>query len=270
MAYAKEHSALIRSPVGYASFTRADNAFGKGIDAVYGVLGTRRDLQSIRFRESAGWTYETAEDWLAQEGIKYKRLERALRMRTRNPTNPHARYVQSHWGVGPDTEYRINDACYPRQMVEMGKLRELHVRTNAGEHVLEMPARDDVILAFTSDAAQRLYPVIPLDLRGETRALIDDEGEWYDLQEVADAVGGRQARYKLPKMDVQALGMLTNVVYLTEKGRYPGSSAPDDWSEYKHRMGEHGGVEPALCVDSDGRLWIAGGSYTVPNAGITR
>ena len=34
-------------------------------------------------------------------------------------------------------------------------------------------------------------------------------------------------------------------------------------------MGEEGGVPPILCVSSDGRFWLAGGSYTCPSPGIT-
>ena len=41
-------------------------------------------------------------------------------------------------------------------------------------------------------------------------------------------------------------------------------------SEYIHEMGEEGGIPPKLCVDSTGRLWFAGGSYTAPSPGLTQ
>jgi hypothetical protein len=35
-------------------------------------------------------------------------------------------------------------------------------------------------------------------------------------------------------------------------------------------MGEHGGIEPYLCVGAGGRLYVAGGTYNVEPRGIVR
>ena len=57
-----------------------------------------------------------------------------------------------------------------------------------------------------------------------------------------------------------------------EVGYHTHKKGDDDGigSAYIHKMGEEkNGVEPILALSSDGHLWLAGGSYTCPYAGIT-
>ena len=82
------------------------------------------------------------------------------------------------------------------------------------------------------------------------------------LAQAAQIVGGRHGGSDYPKIEVTPLGILTHVVYATEK-------TGDGYSFYIHKMGEESGVKPALAIDDRGRLWLAGGNYTSPNPGIT-
>ena len=76
-------------------------------------------------------------------------------------------------------------------------------------------------------------------------------------------VGGRHAKKDdYPNVKVRPIGILTNVVYGTEK-------QGDGYSFYIHHMGEESGIQPALGVDRRGRLWVLGGNYTSPTPGIT-
>lgn len=178
-------------------------------------------------------------------------------------------YTQAHWGVAPDVMYEVTGHAHiPRNepLIEMGKLRELWVTPAQGKpYILEF---DDVhtMLCFTRDKAQRLYIILSDSDRQEMLGIIaedyeDTSDEFTPILDIAVDVGGRQAKFPYPDIDVISLGVLTHVVYLTEK-------RGDDVSEYKHQMGEHGGISPELCVDADGYLHIVGGSYSVPNRGI--
>ncbi len=82
------------------------------------------------------------------------------------------------------------------------------------------------------------------------------------LKKAAKIVGGRHATSDYPKVDVVPIGILTHVVYATEK-------KGDGFSFYIHKMGEETGIKPALTIDQRGRMWIAGGNYTSPTPGIT-
>jgi len=193
----------------------------------------------------------------------------------RTATNPHERYRQAHWGVAPDREYEVHDLDLPAHLVEMGKLRGVEVRVGASQRSsafsIDFQQADgdhDPILAFSPKVDQKLYIVMQHDrdmLDWSRTHLWQRDGAvpTYDLNEIQDMIGGRQKRYPLPRLRVQAIGRLAAVIYATEK-------RGDGPSKYRHKMGEDGGIEPMLCVSEDGRLWIAGGTYTVPNPGITR
>ncbi len=86
----------------------------------------------------------------------------------------------------------------------------------------------------------------------------------YPLQDVAKAAGGRQAAFRQhhPNVPVIILGLCTHVVYETDKKE-------DGLSQYIHEFGEESGIRPILTCDKQGRVWLAGGNYTVPPEGIT-
>ena len=83
------------------------------------------------------------------------------------------------------------------------------------------------------------------------------------LGELAAQVGGSHGNADdYPDVQVKPLGYIFYLSYYTHK------EGDDPASIYIHRMGEEKGIEPILAVSEDGRLWIAGGSYKCPNAGI--
>ena len=113
---------------------------------------------------------------------------------------------------------------------------------------------------------ERLYPVVTPVTQGKLKArYLAPSGPWYSLAQVARHVGGRhQGGY--PRVQVQALGPVAEVVYYTAKN---GDREEQQGLEYLHNQGEEGGEQPWLCIDEQGRPWLAGGSYTVPDEGIT-
>ena len=186
-------------------------------------------------------------------------------------TRPAARYRSAHWGIEATQVFEVDDPkIADAPLVEMGKLRGLRIKPQgARSFELAFPRTRQHILAFSPRKDQRLYLIYPTSTakRLAKRLLVDGADE-YELRDVARAAGGRQARYRFRRstLPVQVLGALTHVIYYTPKG---GDEEERRGVEYIHRMGEEGGVEPYLAIDEDGQLWIAGGSYTVPDPGIT-
>ena len=116
---------------------------------------------------------------------------------------------------------------------------------------------------------QRLYLHLSPGSRKDVRKLWRPGAPTFTLHELAKAAGGRHAKTDdYPRgVKVQPLGLLYFTSYFTLKEDDEGNPSP---SIYIHRMGEEGGIEPVLAVSSDGNLWICGGSYTVPEGGITQ
>ena len=96
----------------------------------------------------------------------------------------------------------------------------------------------------------------------KTKLYKKNPSQRYALNEIAKNVGGRHAMDDYPDIQVTPVGIMTHVVYATDK-------KGDGMSFYIHHMGEESGIQPALTVDSRGRLWLAGGNYTSPTPGIT-
>ena len=185
------------------------------------------------------------------------------------PTSPEKRYESSHWGKKASRKFFAHVPGVPRNtsLVEMGKLLEFHVDPGKGgkAFIIEYDENRDCTLAFSTDESERLYATLPPDYMAWNRKhLLAGDGQWYWLTDVADAAGGRQAEFVSPRRKVQVLGRMTNVVYRTEK-------VGDGLSDYIHAMAEESGDEfqPFLCVDREGYLHVAGGSYHVPDEGIT-
>lgn len=180
--------------------------------------------------------------------------------------DPVQRYTDAHWGYGPDRVYRVDDTDMPEELVMMGDLHAVQVENDKEHYEWKVPKRktpDAVpsILGFTADNMERLYCVCNDEACAKNRHLLDADGTWYNLDEVARAAGGRQTRWAMPRVPVQVLGHCVAVVYYTNKKN-------DGWSEYIHKLGEETEIVPYAAVDEKGRLWLAGGDYTVPNEGI--
>ena len=181
--------------------------------------------------------------------------------------DPHERYKRWHWGIEAEATKRLDGEPLPSdlKLIGIGNLRELHIEPLDGGDQLRLGFDDENSwAAFDMDhPIERIYLVIPERVRTDIRAkIIDPKGEWWDLDQLAQAVGGKQAEYEHPNVEVQPIGELTHIVYLTEK-------KGDGRSEYIHEFGEVSGKRPVLAASKDGRLWIAAGDYTAPYAGIT-
>jgi len=185
--------------------------------------------------------------------------------------DPKKRYESYHWGFKPTRTVRINDAILPAQLVEMGVLRGLYV-TLPDDNQIELGFPEGGWVSIdVSHPVDRLYlPVPNPTMRALKRRYWDRRTEEWNLGDLSEAVGGRQAAYEFPEVTVAPVGVVTDIIYLTPKRGDGSPEDPNDGvpSEYIHAFGEEGGEQPFLGVDEKGRLWLAGGDYSVPKAGI--
>lgn len=76
--YPNEHAARITDPSQYDRFTRRNDAFGDGIDAIFGVKGNESaELQSIRF-DAARFSAAEAKAWLDEHEYSPIKFEEAI------------------------------------------------------------------------------------------------------------------------------------------------------------------------------------------------
>jgi len=207
-------------------------------------------------------------------------------------------YRTHHWGYAATHQKPVDLPGLPEDypLTEMGLLTHLHVdpvpgvrlpqiRTNTMDDAAAMmgyePDRLGVIEVDQADLnnnhvswdpahpAQRLYLHLSPSSQCDARKLWRKGDPTFTLHEAAKLAGGIHAkRDDYPKgVRVQPLGILYFTSYYTLKEDDNNEPSP---SVYIHRMGEEGGIEPVLAVSSDGNLWICGGSYTVPEGGITQ
>lgn len=172
------------------------------------------------------------------------------------------KYREVHWGIEGSKVWEVDDPRLPDELCEMGKLKGFVVIDDDGEMEIEFKGKS-CSLTFTLEASERVYPLLDARTRREMKALYDEtDSPLYQLSQVADHAGGRQAGYAYPNVRVKVLGELHQVYYHTNK-------KGDGPSLYVHEFGEDSGIKPYLCVSSDGWLWVAGGNFTVPEGGIT-
>ena len=186
-------------------------------------------------------------------------------------------YSDWHWGIPPEKVVEWDDPDLPKnEVIECGRLVELHFR--------EPGMRKDTVVKLTRKEANGSHLVYdPAHPYGRLYLLLHPEfanrmlkkyrnnpnyegGTKYReamLADFARAVGGRHATPDYPDVEAAPIGILTHVVYATEK-------KGDGYSFYIHKMGEESGVRPCLCIDDQGRMWLAGGAYRGnPTPGIT-
>ena len=192
-----------------------------------------------------------------------------------------ALYEDWHWGIPHQGVKEWNDPDVDGMLggeghvIETGRMVELHfrephrrkdtvVRLNRneanGSHLVFDPDHANHRLYIFSHPkfAERMHK----KYRQEAGYRKNSRYTEMPLVEAAKIVGGKHATSDYPKVDVVPIGILTHVVYATEK-------KGDGYSFYIHKMGEESGIKPALTIDDRGRLWIAGGNYTSPTPGIT-
>jgi hypothetical protein len=197
----------------------------------------------------------------------------------RAPSSAHGekKYSDWHWGIAPKSVIDWEDPDLPEgEVIECGRLVELHYR--------EPGMRKDTVMKLTRKEANgshlvfdpehpygRLYILSHTDFSDRMKKKYRqnpnyESGTKYreaSLTDLARAVGGRHAVDDYPDVEAAPVGILTHVVYATEK-------KGDGYSFYIHKLGEESGVRPCLCIDKKGRLWIVGGNYRGnPTPGIT-
>ena len=163
-------------------------------------------------------------------------------------SDPLERYKRWHWGIEADDTVRLDGEPLPTdmQLIGIGNLRELHLEPLDGGDQLRLGFDDeDSWAAFDMDhPVERIYFVLSDRVRSDIQnMLLDDKGEWWDLDQLSQAVGGRQSQYSFPNVEVQPLGVLTHIVYLTHK-------KGDGRSEYIHEFGEVSGERPVLAAST--------------------
>jgi len=187
-------------------------------------------------------------------------------------------YTGWHWGNGPEKVVDWNDPDMPPMLIECGRLIRLHVRAPRGATQSRHPRRNrDTMIEFSRSVSQhahvaydpdhpseRLYLLVPPEAREALRNRFwkQNRAKAMDLNQMAMLAGGRHGKPDYPHIQVKPIGVLTHLVYYTDK-------KGDGPSFYIHKMGELSHHFPILCVDASGRLWLAGGNYTSPTPGIT-
>jgi len=232
-----------RDPSQFSEF-RTMELGDSGVKAVIG------EPKRSPLRENKGWFGER----LTRPEDRSKKLS----------TNARKRYDSSHW-VNSENPRRDKPRVYeipdgenlPDTLTKMGDL--LEIKISRGPTLEFSP---DSILAFSPRIDERMYNVLTPEAKKKAKKLIKGDKPWVSLTEAADKAGGRQADFTYPDIQVQVIGPAKHVIYHTEK-------MGDGPSDYIHTLGEESGTRPLLTVDKKGRLWFAGGNYSVPDEGIT-
>ncbi len=185
-------------------------------------------------------------------------------------------FTEWHWGVPPTKTVEWKDADYPAgDLIECGRLAELHIRepgkrTDTVIKLNKVESNGSHLTFDPNHRNQRLYILSHPAFAERMRLQYRQNGGFHggtrfksmSLADIADAVGGRHGGSDYPNVSAAPIGILTNVVYATEK-------RGDGYSFYIHKLGEESGIRPALAVDAKGRCWIVGGNTTAPRPGIT-
>lgn len=101
--YPNEHAARITDPDQYDSFARVNDAFGDGIDAIYGVKeGEGAELQAIRF-DAVRFTVAEAKAWLDEHDYSPILFEEAIGERA----EPMSEELEQRQEI--DTQIEINE-----------------------------------------------------------------------------------------------------------------------------------------------------------------
>lgn len=185
-------------------------------------------------------------------------------------------YREWHWGISPTKVIEWDDPDYPEgELVECGRLVEVHFREPGQKRDtvirLTKKERDASHLVFDPNhPSQQLYILSSPEFASRMRNSYRKNPEYsggskyrvMPLSDLAKAVGGRHGGQEYGDIVAAPLGILTHLVYATEK-------QGDGFNNYIHKLGEESGIRPALAADNAGRLWIVGGNYTSPTPGIT-
>lgn len=198
-------------------------------------------------------------------------------------------YTKWHWGIEPTqvveikppsvvTDKADKEKWNNMKLVECGRLVEIHYApfnksSKRKDKIFRLnPAQsNNCHLCFDMDHDnQRLYFILNKSTQNKAKKELGNKLEYMPLAEIAEHTGGVHGVLNNPdgtaedyeNIEVQPIGVMTNVVYACEK-------KGDGYSFYIHALGEESGIRPVLAMAEDGSLWFAGGNYTAPIQGIT-
>jgi len=168
------------------------------------------------------------------------------------------------------------------KLVACGRLVRLHVRAPRKNPTHPRRQRDTMLelsrrassksyIAFQMDHPyDRLHLLLSPDVQKAVKQKFWDESSapQIPMNDLAALAGGKHGKLQdYPDIEVKPVGVLTAVVYYTKK--HGDTDEQGNGSYYIHQMAEITHHYPILACDDLGRLWILGGSYRSPSAGIT-
>jgi hypothetical protein len=199
-----------------------------------------------------------------------------------------SKFEDWHWGVEPAQVIDWEDNDYPSMLIECGRLIRMHIRTpdtssNRGNPSAHPRRKRDTMIELSRNVSENSHIAYDPDHADERLYLLIDPKAsqtlarrfWHEnemppmpLSQLAMVAGGRHGkRPDYPSVMVKPVGILTAVVYKTWK---KGDENPgDNRSFYIHQLGEMTHFYPVLAADQRGRMWLAGGNYKTPTAGIS-
>lgn len=188
-----------------------------------------------------------------------------------------------HWYEAGEFDNQLrmidwDDPDYPPgALISCGNFARVHFRAPSTQRNRHPRRRRDTTITLNRKAAQhswlafdpehrdyRLYILLAPEAKEglSQRFWRENPLQPKPLAQWAMMSGGRHSRGGYPAVRAKPVGIMTAVVYFTDK-------RDDGPSFYIHRMGEMSCVFPILVCDEKGRLWVCGGSYRSPTPGIT-
>lgn len=169
------------------------------------------------------------------------------------------KYTDWHWGRPATKVVHVKDPLVPN-LTAIGKLESFDI---GGETVVFPPG--SWVGFDPKHPHERIHVILSPNTRESFRVAMKSRRDTKSLQRLAESTHGTHAEHPLPNLQAVPLGVLHAVTYVTDKGE------EHQAVRYIHEFGkEHSkGIRPLLAVDVSGRVWIVGGSYTCPLAGIT-
>lgn len=189
-------------------------------------------------------------------------------------------FRRMHWGIPATHILHIDDDRFPDNSNEIGRLMELRIlRPSEDEDGNEED--EEIAIEIDPDSVNDCHVIYDLDhpkdrlylwlnktsLQDLKKIYNDLEDNPEKLNSMAKDVGGHHSRKSdYPKIKAKPLGYLKEIIYYAHKKGHDDGVG----SGYVHEMGEEkGGIQPLVAISEDGFLWILGGTYTCPYAGIT-
>ena len=210
----------------------------------------------------------------------------------RKKISPEEHYKRWHWGIEAERDMHVPDPEYPEQMIEIGRLMQLDLvhnpkqskhRINPNLKWVRNPSdgkliktleietddvNDNYALFDHNHPKDRIYFVVDEETQSQFKNLYKkSKTPSMQLKKLSSMGGGHHSSMiDYPDVQVKPLGYIHNIIYIThKKGDEPILPYIHEFAEENRKNSEY----PLLAVGENGRIWIAGGGYTCPYAGIT-